>query len=960
MHFDIYRKFRIHRTKIIFLGSFLAVFIFFVISLNFFVYRVLDDTERVQFLRSRPWLVKTLPILRSVRKITDLADIFYYFKSSDLPVYSLKIDPANVKKLEDALPEGFTEEVFTDKFYVPAKFYADGREYDVKVRYRGDNSIHWESDKKSYLIKFDDENLFNGISRLSFIIPDDRKFAVEQLNNYRAEKLGLKHPISYFGNLKVNGRNNGLYFLIENWSSEMEAKWEIPDPSNLYGGADPIIWLGRTVDEDLWQNVGLWDLKVDNKLLGYEHYSEIYKLLDIINNYNDEDFKNSIFNLVDKDTFFSWLVHQNLSHSNHQTGPNLRMYFNYSDGKFYVVSWDVDNFPAEENIDSVYNDLITRVLSQPEFVYERNKLLWNYVSDKENLEDDLKEYDRIIESIRVDLYKDRLKIYTNNWADNLISTRRQFYEDIFNSIRESLKQSRVFSDLHIELDRRNNIFDKDLLAYIDITVDSHPEVFWQDFRIPLKESVSDYYAYNIYKDDGDNIFDEDDIYITELVKNSDGQLSFNGGDQEIILYAKREVGNMYESILPIPNKQRFFIVSQNGEDYKNWALDDIDISFDNAITGKKITGEEKQFKVINDSIFTYFDDLSKSPEDFLLDFPQFRFIDNHFVLSSGQYYFDRNVIIPSNYDLIIEPGTVISMASDISIVVHGAIIADGSKNRIYINSSSNEPWGTLVSLSSKKENVFKNFWADNGSESYINGTYVSGMVSVHDGDVILENSLFTRANGDDSFNLKWGNAQIINNNFSNNKFDALDVDWGEDVVISGNTFIGNGNDGMDIGGGNNMKIFNNIVENSGDKCVSIGESAKNVFIFNNWLERCVYGLAVKDNSDIIGSNNTLLYNQIGVGAYQKKPVWGGATVEIYNSVIWWSDKIIDIDEKSSINIEYSNIQGEFGEKNNINVEPLYNNKKLINEEEFFIKGANMDIIKEFTNKNFAPMGAFDL
>jgi len=177
--------------------------------------------------------------------------------------------------------------LLTERIYAPAKFIYDGKTYDVQVRYRGDNAIHWNAPKKFYLIKFDKDDLFNGYRQLSFIIIRDRYFALEQFNNYRAEKFGIYYPPSWFGNLKVNGKNNGVYFIIENWNKEMLAKWEVPDESNFYDDTFAETPAGVIRDDDIWDKLDYWQKLASDSSFNYEHYSELYKLLELYNNPDD-------------------------------------------------------------------------------------------------------------------------------------------------------------------------------------------------------------------------------------------------------------------------------------------------------------------------------------------------------------------------------------------------------------------------------------------------------------------------------------------------------------------------------------------------------------------------------------------------------------------------------------------------------------------------------------------------
>ncbi|MCD4705495.1 right-handed parallel beta-helix repeat-containing protein, partial [bacterium] len=906
------------------------------IGFHFIFYKIMSPEAQVHFLRSRPALVKILPVIRTVRKISDILYLHYFFQKSDLPIYELEIKENNIKKIDNSLPEGFTEEIYTNKIYVPAKFLANRNEYKVKVRYRGDNSIHWEADKKSYLVKFDSENLLNGVKRLSFIIPDDRKFVVEHLNNYRADKLGLIYPESSFGVLKINGKNYGLYFLIENWSGEMLAKWNVPDISNFYGGTDPDVWFGGFVVDQIWDNLGMWEKLQEDDKFNFDHFSEISKLMDLVNNSNEDEFNNLIFSLVDEDNFYSWNVHQVLVNSAHQGGPNLRIYFNNANGKFYFIPWDVDNFPPIEKIDIFYNKLILRILLNSEFMYERNKRLWDYVGNKENFKDDLNFYDKTYDNIKIALYKDRTKIYTNRWADNLMKNRRQMFIDEFNTLKNSLKKSRATVEVLVGKDISKN---KEVLAIFNIKVDNLSEVFLDDFKIEFLENKLDLENYELFYDVNDNkILDKEDKVVNNNYKP--------------FLYTKRTAPEMWGQYELNLTNHKFYLLSNkiSQEDLiKN--LSDFKFDFSNAITGKNLKKDDIKIRIINKDVFANFEDINNI-DKFVFEHSYFNINReiHEISLEKGVYNIDKTTIIPKGYKFIIKPGVILNFKENISLVSYSSVIAEGSNENqiIFTAQDKNKGWGNFLILNNKEKNIFKNCVFEYGNESYINGVYSSGMLALHYiGDVLIENSVFKYAFGDDALNVKGGKAKILNNNFVQNKFDAIDLDWADKSVIENNKFLKNGNDSVDIGGGKDIIIKNNLVKESGDKCVSIGENAQNIIIFNNILTGCEMGIAIKDKSKAKIINNTLIDNKLGISIYQKKPVWGGAEAEVYNSIIWGVGDSISLDEKSKIKIELSNIKNGYEGENNFNIEPKFDSEyRLMNTERGFLKGGNKKYLKE--------------
>src|SRR3989344_4047267 len=360
--------------------SILFVVLFIGALMIFFLAGKFRNIEtRAQFLLKHPGVTKILPLYWKIRKTTDITYLSYFFKKDEIPNYELVIAENNLQKMNDSLPIGFMNVLYTNKTFVPAEFRVGDKTYKARVRYRGANAVHWNAEKRSYLVRFEKNDLFNGMREINFIIPDDRLFAIEHFNNYRAEKLGLKVPQSGYANLVVNGKKNALYFTIEGWSLEMLASWGLPDETILYGNDFT----------STWEDVSGWEILASDSGFS-DDFFPLAELLELLNNASDQEFYARIFELEDKDNF---------------------------------------------GYDGV---LGKRIFSNPIFLEEKNQRLHEYVSNEKNLEEDLAFYDQTYESFKISLYKDRLKIYTNRFADKSYVDHRQQVIDIFYGLRDRL------------------------------------------------------------------------------------------------------------------------------------------------------------------------------------------------------------------------------------------------------------------------------------------------------------------------------------------------------------------------------------------------------------------------------------------------------------------------------------------------------------------------------------------
>jgi spore coat protein CotH len=918
-------------------------------------------------LGDRGLMIKLLPVIRSIRGLTNVVYLPYYFKKSNLPVYQLEIRPEDLAFLNQNLPPAYSDGIhLTEEYrqYVPAKFIAGGKEYSVEARYRGDTSAHWSAEKKSWLIKFKKGDLFKGMRRIHLILPFDRGYIIEHFNNYRAKKLGLITPQSDFAVLYVNGKNNGVYFEIEGWDRELVAKNQQPDETNVYGLADND-WVFNQASNRFGQ-LGFWEKEIKNPNSDIDSFAEFELMLDLLNNALDEEFFAKIPDLLDMEKFYKWQIHSLLVNSKHQMVHDLRFYFNNATGKFELIPWDVEQEFLVPQIDENYNPLIERIFRDPEFVHQRNKILWEYVKDDQNLEDDLEFYDQTYQKVRTAYYQDPIKVKSNLQFDLEVQERRQRYIDNYHYIQKAFRDTLVFVNVRIK--ETDNV-----LAVLELETANFGAVSFQDLDLELAELFSQN-SFRLYYDSNNNrVFDSGDGLISRLDYNSDSR-KFSSSPFEILMHSQREIKTGQLAIKIKPKQYRFFVVpTRNNPDLE---LDKVGLVLVNSLTNQKI---KPVIRYIDQQTFDYFGQISQSFEEFHQQYPYFvRDVNraNQINLLAGEYYINKTIIIPKGFILKVSPGTVLRFAPGVSLISYSPVIAQGTENNPirFIGQSTSEPWGVFGVVGPHPErSVFEYCLVEGGSEAYINGIIFTGQLAIHWADVRVNHCQFKFAKGDDGLNVKKGKIEIQNSYFYKNKFDGLDLDW-TSGKLANNYFLDNGQkedlngDGLDISGTEDLIIYNNQIKNSPDKCLSIGESTKkSTIIFNNLLAGCQMGVAVKDNSRVQLINNTIVDNKVGISVYEKKPVFGGAWPVVLNTIIWYNEKSIELDAKSGIDISYSDIEGGYQGEQNLAKEPIFQNKQegdyLLdkNKNPLLIKGSNEDVVNSLLKRKLEniPIGIIE-
>jgi len=382
-----------------------------------------------------------------VTYLTKLTDVFYFpqsLKNHSLPVYKIIINPDNYVALNRNLPDATKTRVLTSEYkqYVPAKFIYQDIEYDVEVRYRGVHFDHWIRPKKSWRVKFKDSNPFQGKTALNLIIPSDRGVYLEELSNFRAKKLGLLTPPSQFVVLKVNNKTQGVYWEVEHFTPAFLERLQLP-VGNLYGEDDE-----AAINDNypsIYSSTKYWRKYTSDETYDQDNYAEIFKLLDLINHADDQEFFQKLPLILDIDTFLAWQAHSVLMGSTHQDHQhNVRLYWHSDFGKFYILPWDVlgnYGWPVSKH------PLINRVLKNPDWLKKRNQILSDYVLDDSNLKEDLDYFDQLVSLTKTAFYQDYLKFYSNFGYIQQTEKYRQQLIDQVQLIKQSLDQQSIPNEI---------------------------------------------------------------------------------------------------------------------------------------------------------------------------------------------------------------------------------------------------------------------------------------------------------------------------------------------------------------------------------------------------------------------------------------------------------------------------------------------------------------------------------
>ncbi|MSU55770.1 MAG: hypothetical protein EXS51_00460 [Candidatus Taylorbacteria bacterium] len=372
-----------------------------------------------------------LPTYRSLRKLPDVLYFPYYFRAGTLPVWKLSIDRVGIAYLNEHLPQDPFSSISLDenRVFTKAVFSAPDYQGQVDARYAGLNSNHWNSQQKSLRLEFPNNAPFHGQRSVSLIIPSDKNYFAELLNQHRAEKFGLLTRDAHLVNVYVNGRDN-VYLAFTHWTKELIQGKPWPETSILYGfnDGDKNLMGGNDSNYSSFVNLfaqdGLTFWKSYTDSVNYQEPLDTF--LKILNYADDETFVRAAPRIIDMESFYKWDILSILAGNPRDNFENIGLLFNTATGRFELVPVDTLVGPLDD-LFTEGTTLAKRILAIPAFKDERNRLLSEYLADPQNGADDLAFYDSVVSEAKADIFKDASKKDTNFEFSKEIKTDRAYF-----------------------------------------------------------------------------------------------------------------------------------------------------------------------------------------------------------------------------------------------------------------------------------------------------------------------------------------------------------------------------------------------------------------------------------------------------------------------------------------------------------------------------------------------------
>lgn len=320
--------------------------------------------------------------------------------------------------------------------------------------------------------------------------------------------------------------------------------------------------------------------------------------------------------------------------------------------------------------------------------------------------------------------------------------------------------------------------------------------------------------------------------------------------------------------------------------------------------------------------------------------------DTIFIGNGSVTQITNDLIVQPYVTLSVQPGAVILMNPAASIILHegASLKVEGSEDSpvFFIPSDGSTEWGTIRADGANSLISISNAVITAGQISGINGANVIITDSTLR-DLITGNRFLLSSTNALNFAIKrthvsnYGQIRfsstpvtIEDSLFENIYSDGCDFADSQQIVLRRTTFrygYGSNTDAIDLGNNPSTILDNLLIHHIPDKAVSIADFSHQTVITNCLFYSNGIGISIYGSTNCIINQNTIAENMYGIWLRQRSLTTGPGSASGTNNIVWGNITNILISDNSTLDLDYSDIQGDmiFPGEGNLNVEPLFVN-----------------------------------
>lgn len=249
-------------------------------------------------------------------------------------------------------------------------------------------------------------------------------------------------------------------------------------------------------------------------------------------------------------------------------------------------------------------------------------------------------------------------------------------------------------------------------------------------------------------------------------------------------------------------------------------------------------------------------------------------------IKPGRWSVARDIVVPEGVTLSAGAGTVLEFAPGTAIISRGPVMFNGSEDEpIVLRPSGTEPWQGIAVLRAGAKSVLRHVDIENTNGVARGSWEMAGGTNFYHSDVDFEDVSITRHQGQDALNIVRSHFDISRLAITDAKYDGFDGDFTtgtirDSIFVSVGPNAGGG-DAIDVSG-SDVVVENVRFDRVGDKALSVGEGSKmkasNVHILSAGTAAASKDGSYLELSGMVVDNVTFA----GLMAYIKKPEYGKA------------------------------------------------------------------------------------
>lgn len=297
-------------------------------------------------------------------------------EESSLPGYRLILEPGDWNTLVNSAS------LRDERPYVQAQVedLRDNSIVNGRVRLRGGRHWHIGETQKSFKVKANKGELIAG-NRVANLLNDPTPMVIgEQLVLDVAKELGILAPEAFFARVKVNSKDFGVYH-YEAGADESLLRQSRRMPGSIFSGD----LSGNEETKALWSGPELWT-KVASKTddeADKTDFEELAQLLNHLSKDTSAEFAEFAANEINLRQFALLdVLDVAFGGDQHDFRENHRYYLDPYRVQWEPIAWTFRGFKSDRHFNIVDNPVLLRLKYTPEYLTLRNRLLYDFLSDK--------------------------------------------------------------------------------------------------------------------------------------------------------------------------------------------------------------------------------------------------------------------------------------------------------------------------------------------------------------------------------------------------------------------------------------------------------------------------------------------------------------------------------------------------------------------------------------------------